>query len=303
MCSRPRSLSVRPRQDTPCIDDDEVIDLCTPILHVDRTWLATRAMNRFPRLRERIAILPLFPCMDNLLEHCCPLLANVARTYGHDHPLRAAIDSVADRLAHQLTSEELELRQPDQFQPACQLVDRDRSIPSFLRDTWQFFYGDLVDRLKVDMALLDYNYTRLITFTRLLANEQAHVFDLPLDLISSMNEREHPLALEFFLQFDVNMFYMKTCSFRFARPRTILEGLFCLQEPEARYELSACGNCALCYPQYNREHHRKKTVVDFSRAHAHTFVNGYQTILNCSAVSVPSPASVSLSRSSSSSLL
>ena len=134
------------------------------------------------------------------------------------------------------------------------------------------------------MVLLDYNYTRLMTFTRVLANEQAQVFDLPFDLIASMNEREYPLALEFFLQFDVNMFFMKTCSFRFARPRTILEGLFCVQEPEARYELSPCGNCALCYPQYSMEHRLKKSVVDFSQAHAHTFVNGYQTILNCSAV-------------------
>ncbi|CAF4480332.1 unnamed protein product, partial [Rotaria magnacalcarata] len=33
---------------------------------------------------------------------------------------------------------------------------------------------------------------------------------------------------------------MKTCSLRYARPRTLNEGLFCLQEPEARYELSAC---------------------------------------------------------------
>lgn len=146
------------------------------------------------------------------------------------------------------------------------------------------------------MALLDYNYTRLVTFTRMLANEQAHVFELPLDLISSMNEREYPLALEFFLQFDVNVFYMKTCAFRFARPRMILEGLFCIQEPEARYELSACGNCALCYPRYNREHHRlNASVVDFSQAYVHTFVNGFRTILNCSAVSVHPPVSFSLS--------
>ena len=65
-------------QDTAFADD--AIDLCTPILHVDHKWLAARAMHRFPRLRERIAILPLFPCMDNDLEQCCPLQANVPRT-------------------------------------------------------------------------------------------------------------------------------------------------------------------------------------------------------------------------------
>lgn len=77
---------------------------------------------------------------------------------------------------------------------------------------------------------------------------------------------------------------MKTCSLRYARPRTLNEGLFCLQEPEARYELSACGNCALCYPQYDRTYRVKKSIVDFSQAHQHTFLNGYHAILNCSAV-------------------
>ena len=79
---------------------------------------------------------------------------------------------------------------------------------------------------------------------------------------------------------------MKTCSFRFARPRTLNEGLFCLQEPEARYELIACGNCGLCYPQYNMTYRLKKSIVEFSQGHQHTFVSGYQTILNCSAVCI-----------------
>lgn len=77
---------------------------------------------------------------------------------------------------------------------------------------------------------------------------------------------------------------MKTCTFRYARPRTLQEGLFCLQMPEARYELAACGNCRLCYPPYDRTYRSRKTVLDFSPGHKHTFVNGYQAILNCSAV-------------------
>lgn len=78
---------------------------------------------------------------------------------------------------------------------------------------------------------------------------------------------------------------MKTCSMRYARPRTMYEGLFCFKEPEARYELSACGNCALCYPKYDMTYRTKKSIVDFNQTHQHTFVNGYQVILNCSAVS------------------
>ena len=81
-----------------------------------------------------------------------------------------------------------------------------------------------------------------------------------------------------------NLFYMKTCPFRFARPRSLCEGLFCQQEPEARYELGDCGNCGLCCPQYDMAHREKKFVVQFNQAHKHMFVNGYDAILNCSAV-------------------
>ena len=66
----------------------------------------------------------------------------------------------------------------------------------------------------------------------------------------------------------------------------MLEGLFCQEEPEARYELSECGNCGLCYPQYDMTHRTNKCVVEFSQAHKHTFVNGYEAILNCSAVRI-----------------
>lgn len=148
---------------------------------------------------------------------------------------------------------------------------------------------------------------------RLLMDEQMRVFKLRPADVQLIHESEYPLALEFFLQFDgrphrtmglftltrvprrcplVNLFYLKTCSFRFARPRTMSEGLFCAQEPEARYELTACGNCGLCYPQYDRSHRTNKSVVEFSEAHQHTFLNGYRAILNCSAVSPLAPPSL-----------
>ena len=56
------------------------------------------------------------------------------------------------------------------------------------------------------------------------------------------------------------------------------EGLFCLQEPEARYDLTACGNCGLCYPRGRR------SPVQFNDAHRYRFLNGYEAILNCSVV-------------------
>ena len=132
------------------------------------------------------------------------------------------------------------------------------------------------------------------------------VFHLRPCEIQPIDEKEYPRALESYLQFDsmytnsfdsiismvssiliflVNMFYMKTSSFRYARPRTLNEGLFSIQEPEARYELAACGNCGLCYPKYDRMYRSRKSIVEFSQAHRHIFINGYQSILDCSAVS------------------
>jgi hypothetical protein len=50
---------------------------------------------------------------------------------------------------------------------------------------------------------------------------------------------------------SVNMFNIKTCSFRHARSRSLAEGLFCLQTVEVCYELTACGNCAVRNTAYS----------------------------------------------------
>src|SRR5579871_3773851 len=87
-------------------------------------------------------------------------------------------------------------------------------------------------------------------------------------------------ALLFFVLVD--LFYMKTCSFRGAIPRSPTEGLFCnTQEPEARYRMVPCGNlsCSCCHLP------SRSNVVDFHASSAqHQFVNGYTTYLNCPAV-------------------
>ena len=192
------------------------------------------------------------------------------------------------------------------FKSAFGFVNYNSMIPSFLREKYQMLFVDLLERLKVDVSILDYNYIRLNNYMRLLIYEQMQVFNLRLDQIPRIEENEYPLLLEFFLQFDskssssssssfvvlnhailVNLFYMKTCTFRYARPRTLNEGLFCLQEPEARYEFASCGNCSLCYPQYDMTYRINKSIADFNQAHQHQFINGYRAILNCSAVSFP----------------
>jgi hypothetical protein len=186
--------------------------------------------------------------------------------------------------------------------------------PSFLREKYDLFFGQLIDRLKIDQSILDYNYTRMNDYLQRLIAHQSHINYVRLHELKPIDDNEYPMALEFYLQFDRKrygcirsrcqlclgyLFYMKTCSFRFARPRSLHEGVFCSQEPEARYELEACGNCGLCYPHYDRTH-RSTPLVKFNQSHRHTFVNGYEAILNCSAVRrmIATPlASLSLSLS------
>ncbi|CAF5029545.1 unnamed protein product, partial [Rotaria magnacalcarata] len=242
-----------------------MIDLCTPIVDIKNeasTLTPKPLIERFPHLDNRLPVLPCYPTNDKYA-HGDPLLPNIS--------------------PHRLTRIELARRQLGTFKSEFDFITNGSTIPSFLYEKYKTFYADLLERLKIDMAILDYNYLRLNNYMKLLLFERMRIFNISLNNISKIDEKEYLLALEFFLQFDVNMFYMKTCSLRYARPRTLNEGLFCLQEPEARYELSACGNCALCYPQYDRTYRVKKSIVDFSQAHQHTFLNGYHAILNCSA--------------------
>ncbi|CAF1247490.1 unnamed protein product [Rotaria sordida] len=142
--------------------------------------------------------------------------------------------------AHPLAPQRLVRRCADTFKPAFNIINYHSTIPSFLREKYHIFFGDLLERLKVDMTIMDYNYTRLNQYLRMLVYEQIRVLHLRLHEIQQIDEKEYPLTLKFFLQFDVNMFNMKTYSFRYTRPRTLNEGLFCIREPDARYELAAC---------------------------------------------------------------
>ena len=90
----------------------------------------------------------------------------------------------------------------------------------------------------------------------------------------------------------VNVFFMKTCSFRgaIAPISSNFDGIFCLARPYASYGMAPCrkSNCHFCSPPTDvpnraRQH---QPVVLFSPAHEHIFINGYRTILNCSTVSL-----------------
>ena len=85
----------------------------------------------------------------------------------------------------------------------------------------------------------------------------------------------------------VGLFYMKTCSYGGAQPRSNIEGLFCgVDEPEARYLMYPCRNlfCLCCYPYNQSAKTQSWPVVDFISSSTHRFVNKYTTYLNCPVV-------------------
>ena len=247
------TMTVRPNQLKLEMDMTiEIIDLCTPT--------PTNVVARINRYMKILACYPTASNDDNRIE---PLLVNVP--------------------PEQLTATELQRRQSGTFPLAVDLIDQNSSMPSFLRDKYRLFFDELMTRLKVDLSILDFNYIRLNKFLRLFMYQQVRVFNLRAEDAAVVEEKELPCLLEFFLQFDPHLFYMKTCSFRFARPRTLQEGLFCLREPEARYDFTACGNCALCCPKYSMKYRAKPSIADFSPGHRHRFVSGYEVILNGSA--------------------
>ena len=133
-----------------------------------------------------------------------------------------------------------------------------------------------------------------------------HLQITPIEPAEQLPLDEYPLALEFYLQIDskcyhfysyinhilsiilVDLFYMKTCSFRGARLYS--SNLFCNNTPEALYGLLRCRKpyCRFCFPTRTmrmRAQYHSQPVLRFSPTHQHRFLNGYQAILNCPAVS------------------
>ena len=101
-----------------------------------------------------------------------------------------------------MTQTELARRYSGTFKAAFDIINYDLTVPSFLREKYQLFFGDLIERLKIDMTILDYNYMRLNKYMKLLIYEQIQIFNLRSYEIQLIDEKEYPLALEFFLQFD-----------------------------------------------------------------------------------------------------
>jgi hypothetical protein len=133
---------------------------------------------------------------------------------------------------------------------------------------------------------LDYNYIRLKTFIGLHRSAYLRIVSHQpsTDLQCHVNATECSQLLEFYLQMDVDLFYMKTCLFLQARPRSMDEGIFCIDVPQCQYTMKPCEHCLLCRSSAISGR-RRTPSIEFNCYQKHCVVNDHESILNCSTTS------------------
>jgi hypothetical protein len=136
----------------------------------------------------------------------------------------------------------------------------------------------------IDYHILENNFTRLMKLANLLGANRIHHFSTSFNQ-EYLNEDEYSNALEFFLQLDINLFYLKTCSYRQAVPVFNESSIFCMNEPQVRYGMTRCSraSCCLCYPSYKITYRHDKPIIQFGPNQQHQFINSYRSVLNCPA--------------------
>ncbi|CAF1029997.1 unnamed protein product [Adineta ricciae] len=226
-------------------------------------------------------------CLSWSLSAAYPSFDQVPGTSQHNHLL---LPNIPRKL---LTNEQRHCYENrHSFLPSFEFMDEymNNNFPSFFVLLYRKLFTDLSQRLHVNDAVIDYNYRRLRKCVDLMIQQRID-YGLQKHALSDgdMSLHEYSIALEFYLQMDKNIFFMKTCSFRGAVAHTSsnFQGIFCLTEPYASYGMSPCktSNCRFCYPPGNisKRTPQHQAVVKFSSAQNHRFVNGYRSILNCPA--------------------
>ncbi|CAF3663181.1 unnamed protein product [Rotaria socialis] len=135
----------------------------------------------------------------------------------------------------------------------------------------------------VHKEILEFNFKRLMYLINQFAANRVHRFSTHSNQ-EYLHEDEYTIALEFYLQIDIDLFYMKTCSYRGAQPDIdVPKGLFYIHESQAQYSIIACQqrSCCLCYPSYRLTYRSYQPIIQFRPNRRHSFINGYRSILNC----------------------
>ncbi|CAF3586707.1 unnamed protein product [Adineta steineri] len=153
--------------------------------------------------------------------------------------------------------------------------------------------NELAIHLQVGKSIITFNANRLrsICYTFLALHERFRRNVLEMNDITLnepvLSSKHMALALEFYLQIDVDIFYMKTCSYReiadSCSTDKMSKGLFYdKDELQTRYNLIPCGSlfCSCCHPRNTTKRSHSWSVIDFPSSSTHQFVNGYTTYLN-----------------------
>lgn len=198
-----------------------------------------------------------------------------------------------------LTSHERQRRLPQAYSEAVQAKFNPAVMAFFDMEEMSFIYTIFAHHLSifygkwdVDMSILDYNLVRL----HKCLNQVLAMMNIE-PIIIPFTPNEWSTALEFYLQIDVDLFYMKTCSFRGAALDDEIpihstpnddRHIFCQDTPTSIFGLLPCNleTCLCCHPRDDLTHRQIQPAVQFSINHIHRFLNKYQTILNCPAVSL-----------------
>ncbi|CAF1297606.1 unnamed protein product [Adineta steineri] len=179
-----------------------------------------------------------------------------------------------------LSAEQLSQRQMGHYTLSYTIRKDKTDIPSYSISRHESFMSTLIYQYNVDEAILDYNLYRFDECYQMFINDYCRLHRCSSEQFE-LNSKQLKYAFEFYLQIDVDVFFMKTCSFRGAKPRSINEGLFCIDEPDIRYGLIKCNNCSLCIPSSNYIH--QQSTIRYGPSQKFRFLNGYETILNCPA--------------------
>lgn len=216
--------------------------------------------------KRRLSYLPCFPPRIDSLQTSSSqlLLANVPRCC---------------LSLRQLLQRDSEIFSIQPFHPLI-TYHHDHGYPSFAYDIFRRHFSNLIERLKVDLSIIDYNLVRLNTF---ILNEYPVIFrNNETFNFLLLNYDEMAIGLEYYLQMDVDIFYMKTCSYGCAQQFSLDHSLFNNRtDLEVLYTLQPCQeiNCSLCQTSLS-------SMIRFNAYEIHRFHNGYQSILNCPATCI-----------------
>ena len=198
---------------------------------------------------------------------------------------------------NKLSEEQLLYRQTGRFPLIYTADPKYFDIPCYFHSEYQAYMSTLIYKYNVDEPILSYNLARFKQCYDMFIDDYCyHHSCLPEQFEITTKQKNY--ALEFYLQMDgeikcdysiesllslisVDLFFMKTCSYRSAKPRSDDEGLYCINEPEARYSLLPCNDCSLCQPSIHSP--EQQSTIRFGSNQKFRFMNDYETILNCPA--------------------